>query len=100
MLTCRSVLVYQFDEAWNGQTVAELVDWTKTHDLYKGLHFPAADIPKQARDLYLINRVRLLYDRSQPTARLVCKSEEDLKTPLVRTRLLVHAASSAPLGRI
>lgn len=41
------VLVYQFDEAWNGETVAELVDWTQTHDIYKGLHFPATDIPAQ-----------------------------------------------------
>lgn len=41
------VLVYQFDEVWNGQTVAELVDWSMTHDLYKGLHFPATDIPAQ-----------------------------------------------------
>ena len=42
------VLVYQFDEAWNGFVVAELVDWSKTHDLFKGLHFPASDIPRQA----------------------------------------------------
>lgn len=41
------VLVYQFDEAWNGQVVSELVDWGVTRDLYRGLHFPAADIPKQ-----------------------------------------------------
>jgi hypothetical protein len=49
------VLVYQFDESWNGQVVAELVDWRQTHDLYKGLHFPAADIPAQARELYKIS---------------------------------------------
>ena len=42
------VLVYQFDEAWNGFVTAELVDWSKTHDLFKGLHFPASDIPPQA----------------------------------------------------
>jgi hypothetical protein len=41
------VLVYQFDENWNGQSVAELVDWNHTHDLYRGLHFPASDIPAQ-----------------------------------------------------
>lgn len=42
------VLVYQFDEVWNGFVTAELVDWGKTHDLFKGLHFPASDIPPQA----------------------------------------------------
>jgi len=41
------VLVYQFDETWNGQAVAELVDWGVTRDLYRGLHFPASDIPRQ-----------------------------------------------------
>jgi len=41
------VLVYQFDEIWNGQVVAELVDWNQTRDLYMGLHFPASDIPAQ-----------------------------------------------------
>lgn len=41
------VLVYQFDEHWNGKTAAELVDWNRTHDLYRGLHFPASDIPAQ-----------------------------------------------------
>lgn len=61
------VLVYKFDEAWNGLVEAELVDWKggigleekeqqveggSVKDLFKGLHFPAADIPKQARELY------------------------------------------------
>lgn len=41
------VMVYQFDEVWNGQVVAELLDWSKTHDLFRGLHFPAGDIPAQ-----------------------------------------------------
>ncbi|KAG5648399.1 hypothetical protein DXG03_004973 [Asterophora parasitica] len=76
------VMVYQFDEAWNGQVVAELVDWSQTKDLYRGLHFPASDIPAQARALYAINKVRILYDRLQPTARIVVRSKEDLEVPL------------------
>jgi light-regulated signal transduction histidine kinase (bacteriophytochrome) len=38
------------------QVVAELVDYAKTKELYRGLHFPAADIPPQARDLYKISK--------------------------------------------
>ena len=76
------VMIYQFDQAWNGRVVAELVDPRATKDLYKGLNFPASDIPKQARELYKLNKVRLLYDRDQETARLVCRSAEDLETPL------------------
>jgi light-regulated signal transduction histidine kinase (bacteriophytochrome) len=41
-------------------------------DIMTGLHFPASDIPKQARELYKINRIRILYDRDAETARLVC----------------------------
>lgn len=87
------VMIYQFDEAWNGQVVCELVDWQQTHDLYRGLHFPASDIPKQARDLYLINKVRLLYDRDQPSARMVCREQEDLHTPVDMTHAVLRAMS-------
>jgi light-regulated signal transduction histidine kinase (bacteriophytochrome) len=87
------VMVYQFDKAFNGRVVTELVDPRATKDLYKGLNFPASDIPKQARDLYKINRVRLLYNRSQETARLVCRSLEDLQNPLDLTHSYLRAMS-------
>lgn len=87
------VMVYQFDQAWNGRVVTELVDPRATKDLYKGLNFPASDIPKQARDLYKINKVRLLYDRDQETARLVCRTTEDLETPLDLTFAYLRAMS-------
>jgi light-regulated signal transduction histidine kinase (bacteriophytochrome) len=87
------VMIYQFDHAWNGRVVAELVDPRATKDLYKGLNFPASDIPKQARDLYKLNKVRLLYDRDQETARLVCRSTADLETPLDMTFGYLRAMS-------
>lgn len=55
------VLVYQFDESWNGQAVAELADWTQTHDLYKGLHFPASDIPVQVSLCTFLSTLRLSF---------------------------------------
>ncbi|EXJ91402.1 hypothetical protein A1O1_04514 [Capronia coronata CBS 617.96] len=87
------VMVYQFDQAWNGRVVAELVDPRATRDLYKGLHFPASDIPSQARDLYKINKVRLLYDRDLETSRLVCRTMEDLEKPLDMTHANLRAMS-------
>ncbi|KZT67110.1 histidine kinase [Daedalea quercina L-15889] len=78
-------VVVGFDELWNGRVVAELVDWKQTHELFRGLHFPASDIPAQARHLYALNKVRLLYDRAAPTARLVVRSKKDLDTPLINT---------------
>ncbi|KAL8832284.1 MAG: hypothetical protein Q9170_004941 [Blastenia crenularia] len=87
------VMVYQFDQAWNGRVVTELVDPRATKDLYKGLNFPASDIPKQARDMYKINKVRLLYDRDQETARLVCRTVADLDNPLDMTFAYLRAMS-------
>lgn len=87
------VMVYQFDDQWNGQVVCELVNIRDTHDLYRGLNFPATDIPKQARDLYRINKVRLLYDRDLPTARMVCRDQSDLSTPVDMTHSFLRAMS-------
>lgn len=86
-------LVYSFDSMWNGQVVAELVDWSKTHDLYKGLMFPMTDIPAQARELYRINKVRLLYDREQTTARMVLRTRDDLEYPVDMTHSYLRAMS-------
>ncbi|KIK92491.1 hypothetical protein PAXRUDRAFT_34497 [Paxillus rubicundulus Ve08.2h10] len=87
------VMIYQFDEVWNGEVVAELVDWHQSQDLYKGLHFPAADIPAQARELYAINTVRMLYDRTQTSARIVVRNESDLDVPLNMTHSYLRAMS-------
>lgn len=87
------VMVYQFDQEWNGSVLAELVDYSKTSDLYHGLSFPASDIPAQARELYRINKVRLLYDRDQPTARMCCRNQAEVDDPLDMTHSLLRAMS-------
>ncbi|KAJ6439692.1 putative phytochrome-like histidine kinase [Purpureocillium lavendulum] len=87
------VMIYQFDGSFNGKVVTELVDTSQTLDLYKGLHFPASDIPRQARELYKINKVRLLYDRDLETARIVCRTQEDLENPLDMTHAYLRAMS-------
>ncbi|KAH7319694.1 hypothetical protein B0I35DRAFT_478022 [Stachybotrys elegans] len=87
------VMIYQFDSSFNGKVVTELVDSTRTRDLYKGLNFPASDIPRQARDLYKLNKVRLLYDRDLETARIVCRTKEDLETPLDMSHAYLRAMS-------
>lgn len=54
------VMVYRFDEDWNGEVVAE----DKREDLNPllGLHYPSSDISDQARQLYLDNWTRLIAD--------------------------------------
>lgn len=51
------VVVYQFDEDWNGQAIAEDLVEGWGHSLLH-LHFPASDIPSQARALYHVSTMR------------------------------------------
>lgn len=63
------VLIYQFDPHWNGIVLAQ----AKEDDMedYLDLRFPASDVPKQARDLYLSNPYRLIPTRSYEPVRLI-----------------------------
>ncbi|KLK92049.1 ATPase [Microvirga vignae] len=54
------VLIYRFDEHWNGTVIAE--DRNEALPSYLDLRFPASDIPAQARELYRRNRLRIIPD--------------------------------------
>ncbi|MGY1618258.1 SpoIIE family protein phosphatase [Geodermatophilus sp. SYSU D00691] len=56
------VMVYRYDADYNGEVVAE----AKAEHLnsFLGLHYPASDIPAQARALYEKNWIRLISDVS------------------------------------
>jgi light-regulated signal transduction histidine kinase (bacteriophytochrome) len=54
------VMIYRFDEDWNGTVIAE--DRNERLPSYRDLRFPASDIPAQARELYRMNRLRLIAD--------------------------------------
>jgi len=87
------IMVYRFDQYKNGAVDAEFVDPRASDDLFRGLHFPASDIPKQARELYKINKIRVLLDRDQETARLVCREDADFAKPLDLTQSYLRAMS-------
>jgi light-regulated signal transduction histidine kinase (bacteriophytochrome)/ActR/RegA family two-component response regulator len=55
------VMMYRFDPTWNGEVISE----AKRDDLepFLGLHYPASDIPRQARELYSTNWLRFIPDR-------------------------------------
>ncbi|MCR5883893.1 ATP-binding protein [Rhizobacter sp. J219] len=53
-------LVYSFDSDGHGAVLAEEID--AGYDSYLGHHFPGSDIPPQARELYKVNRFRLIAD--------------------------------------
>jgi light-regulated signal transduction histidine kinase (bacteriophytochrome) len=52
------VMIYSFDAEGDGTVFAEANDGNLPS--YLDLRFPASDIPSQARDLYRINRLRLI----------------------------------------
>lgn len=54
------VMVYRFDNEWHGDVIAEA--HRDGLESYYGLHYPATDIPAQARALYLRQRVRQIVD--------------------------------------
>ena len=55
------VMVYRFDADGSGEVIAESVNKDRLPSML-GLHFPADDIPQQARELYVRERVRTIVD--------------------------------------
>ena len=58
------VMCYEFHEDGHGQVVAD--EREPDMEPYLGLHFPASDIPSQARALYLEKRSRVIADTDDP----------------------------------
>ncbi|HEY0491803.1 MAG TPA: ATP-binding protein [Telluria sp.] len=63
------VMVYHFDHDGHGHVIAESL--ADGYHSYLGQRFPASDIPRQARELYTLNRIRLIQDANYTPARLV-----------------------------
>jgi chemotaxis family two-component system sensor kinase Cph1 len=53
-------MIYRFDHDWHGEVIAEQT--TGLGKRYLGHHFPASDIPAQARDLYTRTLLRVIPD--------------------------------------
>jgi len=74
------VMTYRFDQEWNGQVVAE----ARRDDLepFLGLHYPASDIPQQARELYTRNWLRFISNRDYVPARIIPEVSAGSARPL------------------
>lgn len=96
------VMVYRFDREWNGTVIAE--EREDDMESYYGFTFPASDIPKQARELYLRNPYRFIPDRSYQPVKLfpvinpVTHSFIDLSDCNVRGVVSVHLEYLANMG--
>jgi chemotaxis family two-component system sensor kinase Cph1 len=63
------VLVYRFDDDGHAHVLAEARDPQYHSYLYQ--RFPASDLPQQARELYVANRIRLICDANYVPSMLV-----------------------------
>lgn len=98
------VLVYRFDAEAHGTVVAEHGDGVLPS--YLDLRFPASDIPAQARELYRLNRLRLIPDALYqpvaivPAAAGAAAGEEplDLSFSILRSVSPVHLEYMRNMG--
>jgi len=96
------VMVYRFDPDWNGEVIAE--DRAGGVASYNGHAFPAADIPEQARALYVRNTVRQIPDARYtpcPINPATCPSTGlpiDLSAVTLRSVSPVHLEYLANMG--
>lgn len=73
-------MVYRFDRDWNGEVVSEQRD--DALPPFLGLHYPASDVPRQARELYRRNVLRMIPDARYTPARIVPSHNPLTEAPL------------------
>lgn len=97
------VMVYRFDERdGSGEVIAEQASPGMAP--YLGLHYPASDVPNQARRLYVQNRLRLIVDAAYESAPLVPAENPrtgeplDLSAAVLRSVSPIHRQYLANMG--
>ena len=85
------VMVYRFDENWDGIVVSE--EKESEMESWLGLRYPASDIPQQARKLFLKQGVRIIADvKSKPVA-IQALSGNEQENPIDLTHSEYRASS-------
>ncbi|RAK02255.1 light-regulated signal transduction histidine kinase (bacteriophytochrome) [Larkinella arboricola] len=85
------VMVYRFGPDWHGEVIAE--EREPHLEPYLGLHYPASDIPRQARELYKINLVRIIADVGSTPSPIFSVGSKDNGQPLDLTHSVLRAVS-------
>jgi light-regulated signal transduction histidine kinase (bacteriophytochrome)/CheY-like chemotaxis protein len=95
------VMVYRFEPDGSGQVVSE----AKSAQLesFLGQYFPAGDIPKQARDLYLRNTIRIISDSNGTRIPIVPEESDaggalDMSHAHLRSVSLIHCEYLRNMG--
>lgn len=87
------VMLYRFADSGAGSVVAEAL--RRGLEPFLGLHYPATDIPRQARALYVRNPIRIIADVDAPTVPVVPATDPhgavpDLSLSLLRAVSPIH----------
>ena len=96
------IMVYRFAEDGSGEVIAEALN--ENTESFLGLHYPATDIPKQAKYLYTLNFLRLIPDASyQPVAIVpelnpLTAEPLDLSLSVLRSVSPIHTEYLANMG--
>jgi len=91
MLGFDRMMVYHFDEDDHGEVIAEHKE--KELDSYLGLKFPETDIPAQARELYLKNILRGIYDVDDKPVAIVPQERKEDGKPLDLSKSALRSVS-------
>lgn len=89
------VILYRFGPEGDGEVWAE----ARVKDLnpFLGLRFPASDIPKQARELYLMNWIRLIPNSTYTPVPIVPDLHSETGRPLDLTHSVLRSVSPVHL---
>ena len=95
------VMVYKFAADGHGEVVAEACK--PGIGTFKGLHYPASDIPKQARALYERNLIRIIHDVNAAPVPIVPTLDEnrqpiDLSLSVLRSVSPIHLEYLGNMG--
>ncbi|GAA5481480.1 GAF domain-containing protein [Haloferula sargassicola] len=89
-------MIYRFHEDGTGEVVAE--DCREDWEPYLGLRYPAGDIPRPARELFLRNDLRLIGDVSARPLEIRGGDELDLSLSRYRQPAEVHIEYLTNMG--
>jgi light-regulated signal transduction histidine kinase (bacteriophytochrome) len=98
------VMIYQFDRDGHGHVLAEAR--AAGYDSYLGQRFPASDVPRQARELYALSRIRLIRDANYqpsplvPAMNPVTGAANDLSFASLRSVSPVHLQYMRNMGTL
>jgi chemotaxis family two-component system sensor kinase Cph1 len=82
-------MIYKFHKDGHGEVIAEAKE--EELESWLHLHYPASDIPAQARELYKLNLVRIIADVDAYTSPIISKADQN--TPLDLTHSVLRAVS-------